>query len=79
MNMNKELDETVKKLCLLKVGEKAVYMRGTTRWSGEYHNREVRDWCSEAIKSGCYRFFQRLMYRDSFGIGTFEYLVERIK
>jgi UDP:flavonoid glycosyltransferase YjiC (YdhE family) len=77
--MVKDKEKLIKRLCLLKKGGKMVYITSITGWTSKYENRDLFKWCLEACRSGDYRFTQKLIGRDAEGVGTFNYIVERIK
>lgn len=70
---------TIEKLHNLAVGESMTYMVGTGSWSGNPMNRAIVSWCSVAQETENYVFYQKLLSRNEEKIGTFEYMVKRVK
>lgn len=73
------VSDTISDLCNMEPGESVIYMTGPTSWSGNIRNIEIKRWCERAHKTGRYIFTQRLLDRDQYGYGKFDYIVKRLR
>lgn len=71
-------DEIREKINEMSVGETYIYLQSDTSWSGDIRLRKLVKFFKEIKETGEFVMTQRLVSRDIYGRGTFDYMIKRI-